>query len=171
MTIYYKSIPPQGFYVYAYLREDGTPYYIGKGKAFRAWNKNKKEIGKPTANRIIILEQNLSELGALAIERRMIRWYGRLDNNTGSLRNKTDGGDGICGWKHSLETIEKVRSGNLGKKCSEETKIKMRLAKLGKPKSLEHKANMSKAQKLAGNRPPPWSPDRKRKKGKLIVEN
>jgi hypothetical protein len=84
------------FYVYAYLREDGTPYYIGKGKDKRAWTKAKNEIGKPTdISRIVILQENLTDTEAKEHEINLIKTYGRIDLGTGILRNKTNGGDGV----------------------------------------------------------------------------
>ena len=62
MTIYSPHRIPAGYYVYAYLREDGTPYYIGKGKKKRAWQIH-ENIKRPLYDNIVILEQSLTEIG------------------------------------------------------------------------------------------------------------
>ena len=64
------------YYVYAYCRRaDGTPYYIGKGCNGRAYKKHNRISTPNDKSFIVFMETNLTELGALALERRYIRWY------------------------------------------------------------------------------------------------
>lgn len=167
------------FYVYAYLRSKdsesgkaGTPYYIGKGSKRRAYENHRlgnKGISTPKDRlHIVFLETSLTELGALALERRMIKWYGRVDMKTGILRNKTDGGEGTSGfkWTEDMKTLSRARQKGIPKSAevrknmcgpkkpqSIETILKRSAANIGKhsdprgPQSDEHKRNISAAKK------------------------
>ena len=140
------------FYIYAYLRKDGTPYYIGKGTDNRAYENSGRAFRRPEdKNRFIIMESNLTELGAFALERRYIEWYGRKDLETGILRNRTDGGDGIYGFKHSSETRKKISESNKGKTkgriLSEDTRKKISNTMKDKKLQDSHRRNISESRK------------------------
>ena len=132
------------YYVYAYLRKDGTPYYIGKGNGRRAWQRH-KNVHTPDNNNIILIETRLTEIGALAIERRMIQWYGREFNNTGILQNKTEGGDGCRGLSNPGK-VPWNKGKVLGPMSAERRKNISRSVK-GRTRSPEHSQNISIAKK------------------------
>jgi len=121
------------FYTYLWLREDGTPYYVGKGCKNRAFVKNSHRIGPPSNPDLILVQKFPDEAAAFAAEIFLISFYGRIDLGSGCLRNLTDGGENPPkgshrGHKHSAETIKlfseqrKGKKYHLGHKHSTETR-------------------------------------------------
>jgi hypothetical protein len=153
------------YYIYSYLREDYSPYYIGKGSGKRAYNKGPKEVKPPRdKSRIRILKADLTEEEAFLLEKLYILMFGRIDSGTGILRNRSDGGDGSSGYIVSLEErkkrsermkgvtrprwiYDKIAASNTGKKASVETRSKMSAAKKGRSCTEEHKRKVSEAKK------------------------
>ena len=116
------------YYVYQYLNEDGSPFYIGKGKDRRI-NMPHLVDGKnilPKKNRRVMIAEEMSERDSLELEAFIIQEIGR----------EVDGGTLInvrCRGRESKQVF------------NEETRAKMRDAKLGIPRSEETKAKMSVA--------------------------
>jgi hypothetical protein len=108
----------------------------------RPYRKDKRndiwyKITNKTDYVVEILHNNITWEEALNIEIKLIKQYGRLNNNTGILANMTDGGEGGYNKVVSDETKEKLRIVNTGTKKTESTRKKM-----------------SESQKRVGNIPP-----------------
>ena len=142
------------YYVYAYIRKsDNTPYYIGKGKENRAYEKHGRIKLPKDKSKIIFLEKNLSEIGAFALERRYIRWYGKKIDNSGILLNLAEGGEGSSGYIPSQERRKQIseqmkgNAHNKGKFQSIESNIARSKALKGRIISEEHRLKISQALK------------------------
>ena len=139
------------YYVYQYIREDGSPYYIGKGKGNRAYINNRSTPKPPEIDRIILIKENLTEEEAFDLECKLIALYGRKDLGTGILRNLTNGGEGVSGRLSKPESIQKSIEKNSGKKRTLNQKERMQQAQLNrKPKTEEEKIAIAK--KISENR-------------------
>jgi hypothetical protein len=141
------------YYVYAYINKStNLPYYIGKGKGNRAYCKHTNVSTPKDKSKIVFLETNLTEIGALSIERRMIRWYGRKQSG-GILLNQLEGGDNppLHTGKIRSESHKKAISiSKKGKKRPESDRRAISLGKIGKkigPASESRKQAISQAKK------------------------
>jgi hypothetical protein len=132
------------YYTYAYLREDRTPYYVGKGRGRRIRQKHNGFYPPKDKSRIIFLKQNLTEEEAFKHERYMIAVFGRIDLGTGILHNRTDGGEGSSGHLSPLK----------GKKLSEEHRRKLSEAA---KKRVYDKDEWSKKIKASHKHHSPWN--------------
>ena len=96
---------PRRFYVYAYLRSKDSergvkysPYYIGKGCGYRCLSRKRRTAPTPKDRAFIVfIQEGLEEEEAFALERYCIAMYGRVNDGTGILHNRCDGGEGASG--------------------------------------------------------------------------
>lgn len=141
------------YYVYGYFREDGTPYYIGKGHGRRAWNKHKRGMLPKDPSRIKILLDRMNEKDALEAERDLISLLGRKDLGTGCLCNLTDGGEGTAGrfYSPSSQHREALSLSMKGKSKSPSHKTAISSSLRGKKKTASHRAKISRARSTSRN--------------------
>lgn len=141
------------FYSYMWLREDGSPYYAGKGQGNRAFRSAGHGVHRPkNPNRILVFPM-MNEGEAFESEVALIELFGRKDTGAGCLRNLTDGGDGPSGYIHSKKQKDKIKASLMGNKralghrwvLSPETRARMsghpaHFSPLGLKRSSETKA-------------------------------
>lgn len=112
-------------YVYSHIRNDNDEiFYIGigsdnQGKYIRAFSKKRrskfwKDITKNVSFRVEILKDNLSWKEACEEEMNLIAFHGRRCLNNGTLCNITNGGDGVNGYKHSIERKQIISHNSKG---------------------------------------------------------
>lgn len=138
------------FYIYCLFRENGIPFYIGKGQRrrwmqhiYRArsneyghrYNIIRNMLARNVEMPIIKIHDGLNEITAHEYEIALIAAIGREPN--GPLVNLTDGGDGASGWKATDETRAKMSASRLGKKHTQEAIARMSAARIGEKKSPE----------------------------------
>ena len=155
-----RGLMPQ-FYSYMWLREDGSPYYVGKGTGRRAFTSDGHGNRRPKSRTRILTFPMLNEAEAFESEIALIDLFGRKDLGTGCLRNMTDGGENPPNWKgrkrgpqseeHRRKNSEGHKGLNLGHRnyTTVEGIEKMRASKTGKHPSSETREKMSQSQKVA----------------------
>lgn len=177
------------YYVYSYLRDDFSPYYIGKGCKDRAYAYSNHRINAPKdRSKVYIIKTNLTEAEAYEVEKLYILMFGRKDLGTGILRNLSDGGEGPTGYKTTPEQRKKISLSRMGEKHplygvspSEETREKQRQALKGKyvkeKNPMYGKTHTEEARKIISERHKgiPKSEEHRRKigeanKGKVMSE-
>jgi hypothetical protein len=134
-TTYMNNV--KDYYVYTHSLSGHPPFYVGKGTVARIKSINRKgnkhhtNIVNKYGKENIIVRSMLcrSEQYALDLEIRMIA---ALRNAGVKLVNRTDGGEGASGLKHSDETRAKMSAAKTGRIVSDETIAKMSAAHIGK---------------------------------------
>jgi len=166
--------PDANFYVYAYLRPDGRPCYVGKGKGKRWQHRGKCGRNKHFLSiraqakaaglemPCIKLVEGFTDEQAKQIERDLILLIGR-EANGGPLVNLTDGGDGASGYKPTPETLAKHSANRKGRTLSPEWCAAISAA-MPKTKAPEHVASQAASQRGGTKKSGWWSTEEGRAK-------
>lgn len=163
------------YYIYVLFRENGVPFYVGKGKGPRIRHHEWRAKNGARGHRFNIirkilagggevpclkLHEGLTETVAHEYEIALIKAIGRRPD--GPLVNKTDGGEGVSGLKMSPESRAIMRTRALARSpevwakiiatkranpLSPEVIARIAAAKRGKPLSPEHIAKSSAARR------------------------
>ena len=140
--------------VYRHIRLDkNEPFYIGIGKdTKRAFYKLRRNglwnnIVAKSEYEVEILIEDISYQEALEKEKEFISLYGRIDKNTGTLANLTDGGEGTIGAIRSEEYKKNVSKFLTGRKMPREVVEKIRNTNKGRVFSAERNRKISEAKK------------------------
>jgi hypothetical protein len=138
------------FYVYALFREDGTPFYIGKGRGDRIGDHEREARAGRKGHRWALirkmqragielpkckLHEGLTNGTAQEYEIALIHAIGRGPH--GPLVNLTDGGEGNTGWDPGTETRAKMGAAARGRVPSVETRAKRSAVRKGKTRPPE----------------------------------
>ena len=121
------------FYVYIHKRQsDGIVFYVGKGRGKRAYyfherNDHWKKTLKKHGCNVEIVERRLSECEAFKLEKILIAKF-----QSEKLCNKTNGGEGISGYKFTEDQKKRMSESHKGHVVTEEVRIKMSEAQKGR---------------------------------------
>jgi hypothetical protein len=105
------------YYVYLWVRKNRTPYYVGKGKEYRAYVKHtwgKRWISPPPKDRIVIVKYFDNEEESYLFEEWLISVYKRKSEG-GILINRSIGGRNRSSLIRTQEEKEKLRIESLKK--------------------------------------------------------
>jgi group I intron endonuclease len=122
------------------LKESDIPRYVGitSGKLNTRLNNHLHDIKRESCKNLhkknwiskykdsIIIEQIDTATNVSGLKEKEIFYIKKFREEGIDLVNATDGGDGCYGFRHSVDTIEKIREFMFMRKHSEETKLKMK---------------------------------------------
>lgn len=130
------------FYIYAFYEPDGTCFYIGKGIGDRHRRNDRRNdhfkhiVAKHNGNvEKKFLAEGLSQEDAFALEIKLIR-------ELKPRANKTMGGEGVTGYTHTQDALDKTGAAQKALWADPLYKEKMRQAHRGKKLTDEQKEHL-----------------------------